>query len=62
MLFFFTKVEEMSRVGSRDCHMEWGSKSRGVFFVGPGQPKGLPNFRTSNIFHTLLPTLVRTQE
>ena len=27
MLFFFTKSEEMSRVGSRDRHPRWRSKS-----------------------------------
>ena len=34
MLFFFTKSEEMSRVGSRDRHPRWRSKNDGhCFFV-----------------------------
>ena len=28
MLSFFTKVEEMARVGSRDHHTLWGSKHK----------------------------------
>ena len=34
MLFFFTKLEEMSRVGSRDRHPRWRSNYEIKYFQG----------------------------
>ena len=31
-----------------------------ILRLGPGQPRGLPNFRTSNMFHTSLRNCLRT--
>ena len=53
-LFFFTKSEEMSRVGSRDRHPRWRSKNLSVMAFKKSIMGGSCS-AAANLCYTLLP-------